>query len=333
MTVTETASASTNAIPQIFFDETTDGDVDAHSALHEAVKNGSPPTDSLSGMPALQTSELSPQATPGQLSSAPAAQGGAATEGGTVYFGGFISNEGPQAVDGQAGTVHFFFEQTDEAGLISHLKEEKLITEDISSFSDLGAQAIGVIENAVDEGVLVVGEDGRLATGTASGESQQGASHVSRTNDAGQAEETANPLAKPKAERDSITTADGTTVTDEMLKAGGEMVTGEPIVLDGVEITPTISRVDLEGMNDLLSKLGIDPPDIFEPSVLGYLNAQKTESLIQVNDGVITVDEDNFTVAMTLLTNPGDSIDEKLAEKLIERHGENHEEYKQGMSQ
>lgn len=187
--------------------------------------------------------------------------------------------------------------------MINHLKEEKLITDDINSFSDLGAHAIGVIENAVDEGVLVINKDGQLTTGQSSGESQKGASHVSRTDENGQIEETENPLARPKSEHRSATLNGETGSSPGATPpAGGDMIQGTPVELDGVEVTPTINSDEYQKINDLLLELGIEPADVLDPTVLKYLHSQKTVPLITVNEeGVISIVKENYDPAVEAL--------------------------------
>ena len=119
--------------------------------------------------------------------------------GRTIYFGGFVTNELDGTPEGSVREVAFFFEggdEGDESALIRQLMTAGLIPQDSDSFHKLGDRAIGVIENAVDEGVLKVTSDGRLTVGgvgapedeihTTRSQAYLGANRRSETNRQGQ---------------------------------------------------------------------------------------------------------------------------------------------------
>ena len=140
---------------RVFHDAFTHHDAATNDSLAESVKSGEV-SDLPSGFSSINPNTVSP-GTNGALS-----EGHSTEDGETVYFGGFKSDEGKFAATNSKGEVLFYFKASQEKAIIAHLKAAGLIPENVSSFSQLGDRAIGVIENAVDQGVLGVTESGQL---------------------------------------------------------------------------------------------------------------------------------------------------------------------------
>ena len=90
------------------------------------------------------------------------AQGNVAVDNDQEQIGGLESDQGNVAATNDEGKVLFFFKKSQESSLLDALKVPGLIPDTVNGFSNLGNRAIGVIENAVDEGVLTVTNDGQL---------------------------------------------------------------------------------------------------------------------------------------------------------------------------
>lgn len=89
------------------------------------------------------------------------------TDGNTYYVGGFMKSEAPGAGP-ETGEVRFCFNKDQEGVILDQLKKAGLIPEHIESFEELGPNAIGVIENAVETGVLEVNQFNELVVGSSS---------------------------------------------------------------------------------------------------------------------------------------------------------------------
>lgn len=140
---------------RVFHDAFTHNDAATNDSLAESVKTGDV-GELPSGFSSINPNTVSSGAN-GALS-----EGHSTEDGETVYFGGFKSDEGKFAATNSKGEVLFYFNASQEKAIIAHLKAEGLIPENVNSFSQLGDRAIGVIENAVDQGVLGVKESGQL---------------------------------------------------------------------------------------------------------------------------------------------------------------------------
>ncbi len=148
-------SAAEPATSKVFHDAFTHNDAATNDLLVQSVETGD--VDELPrDFRSIDPDSVSP-GTNGALSEGNSKEGGE-----TVYFGGFKSDEGKFAATNSKGEMLFYFNGSQNKAIIAHLKEERLVPENVSSFSQLGDRAIGVIENAVDQGVLGVTESGQL---------------------------------------------------------------------------------------------------------------------------------------------------------------------------
>mgnify|MGYP006159430745 FL=1 len=149
-------SAAQPVSSKVFHDAHTYNDKDANSSVVNSLEQGSV-GDLPTGFSDIDPSTVT-QGAEGGLSSG----NSSANSDETIYFGGFVSDEGKFAATNQKGQVIFLFNKSQEDGLLKALKDANLIPASVTSFSHLGNRAIGVIENAVDQGVLTVAESGQL---------------------------------------------------------------------------------------------------------------------------------------------------------------------------
>lgn len=77
------------------------------------------------------------------------------TDGKQYYVGGFMQSEAP-GPGVETGEVRFYIEKSKEGEILQKLKDAGLIPDDVQSLEELGPETIGVIENAVETGVLEV---------------------------------------------------------------------------------------------------------------------------------------------------------------------------------
>ena len=83
--------------------------------------------------------------------------------GNKFYVGGFSSMEGPNGKLDAPETYKFYVQDgAHEAAVIERLQEAGLIPEWVTNLDQLGDKGIGVVENAVEMGVLEVQEGGAL---------------------------------------------------------------------------------------------------------------------------------------------------------------------------
>ncbi|WP_370264270.1 hypothetical protein [Limnobacter sp.] len=112
------------------------------------------------GLKGINFEQIEPGA-PGELSTAKVEDSGG--DGATIYyFGGFATDERSSGIE---ENIEFYFSSEDEQLILQALKDAGLIPQSIKSMKQLGSNALGVIENAVDQGVLEVNEHGALGVG------------------------------------------------------------------------------------------------------------------------------------------------------------------------
>lgn len=235
------AQATTASQTTVFHDAHTKADRSFHSQIVGNIRAGKPPAY-LAGMPSVTLKEGLDKSPKGTL-----AEGRTAT-GRTIYFGGFVTNELDGTPEGSTQEVAFYFDageegdQGDEPALIRQLMASSLIPQDTDSFAKLGDRAIGVIENAIDEGVLKVSADGKLTLGglgmpedeidETPSPARLGANRLSETDGKGQVvgTETENTDAQPKGQRSAEST------TPSTASGGSSTDADTPTAQEGVAI-------------------------------------------------------------------------------------------------
>lgn len=204
-------SAAQPVSSKVFHDAHTYNDKDANSLVVNSLEQGSV-GDLPTGFSDIDPSTVT-QGAEGGLSSG----NSSAISDETIYFGGFVSDEGKYAATNQKGQVIFLFSKSQEDGLLKALKDANLIPASVTSFSHLGSRAIGVIENAVDQGVLTVAESGQLEIAQVSEDESgldapsTGANRVSSTDKDGKVsgEESKNDAESSDTDAGTTTSAHG----------------------------------------------------------------------------------------------------------------------------